>query len=170
MLTKSKNPEQSGIITKIVDVAAIGTSIIQEEFWGPGKWTWHFENSKKPGCAMIRKKYRQQLLPLLQEINLVQHINATQDFWISSDTGISGIQNMLSNTKTCARILLGIVSSNKEINKVYFWPNGNWSIQHLNPLWNDRNFPIIRRVKQKLNWMSLISPTKMSRYTEITIS
>jgi uncharacterized protein with ParB-like and HNH nuclease domain len=69
---------------------------------------------------IIRKKYWQQLLPLLQEINLFQNINPTKDHWISTGAGISGLQYTLSNTRSCARIELGILTSNKEMNKAYF--------------------------------------------------
>ncbi|TXE02960.1 DUF4268 domain-containing protein [Algoriphagus aquimarinus] len=77
-------------------------------------------NSGEPSRYMFRKKYWQQLLPLLQKINLFQNISATKDHWISSGAGISGIQYTLSITKSCARIELGIITSSKEMNKSYF--------------------------------------------------
>lgn len=77
-------------------------------------------NSGEPARYTIRKKYWLQLLPLLQEINLFQNINASNDQWLSVGAGISGLQYTLTNTKSIARIELGIVTSSKEINKSYF--------------------------------------------------
>lgn len=77
-------------------------------------------NSGEPPRYTIRKKYWLQLLPLLQEINLFQNINASNDQWLSVGAGISGLQYTLTNTKSIARIELGIVTSSKEINKSYF--------------------------------------------------
>src|SRR5690606_29574879 len=74
-------------------------------------------NNGEPGRHNFRKKYWQQLLPMLRNIDLFQNINATKDHWLSSGAGISGIQYTLSNTKSNARIELGILTSSKEINK-----------------------------------------------------
>ena len=77
-------------------------------------------NSGEPPRYTIRKKYWLQLLPLLQEINLFQNINASNDQWLCVGAGISGFQYALTNTKSIARVELGIVTSSKEMNKTYF--------------------------------------------------
>jgi len=77
-------------------------------------------NNGETGTAMIRKKYWSQLLPLLHKLNLFENINATKDPWISEGAGIACVQYTLSNTKSCARIELGIISSQKDLNKSYF--------------------------------------------------
>lgn len=77
-------------------------------------------NSGEPSKFNIRKKYWHQLLPLLQEIKLFENINAAKDQWLSSGAGVSGLQYTLTNTKSCARIELGIITSSKDMNKAYF--------------------------------------------------
>src|SRR5690606_15107301 len=72
------------------------------------------------GRHNFRRKYWQQLLPMLQNMDHFRNINATKDHWLSSGAGISGIQYTLSNTKSSARIELGILTSSKEMNKTYF--------------------------------------------------
>jgi uncharacterized protein with ParB-like and HNH nuclease domain len=77
-------------------------------------------NSGEPSKNNSRKKYWQQLLPLLQGIGLFENTNPTKDQWLSSGAGISNVQYTLTNTKSCARIELAIISSNKDSNKSYF--------------------------------------------------
>ena len=72
------------------------------------------------GRYNIRKKYWQQLLPLLQEINLLKNVSPTKDHWINTGSGVTGIAYTLVITRSCARIELGILSSSKETNKIYF--------------------------------------------------
>src|SRR5690606_25299825 len=77
-------------------------------------------NNGEPGRYNIRKKYWQQLLPLLQEINLFKNVSPTKDYWINTGAGVTGIAYTLTITRSCARIELGILSSSKEVNKAYF--------------------------------------------------
>jgi len=77
-------------------------------------------NNGEPGRFNIRKKYWQQLLPQLQEINLFKNVSPTKDHWINNGAGVTGIAYTLVITRSCARIELGILSSSKEANKAYF--------------------------------------------------
>jgi uncharacterized protein with ParB-like and HNH nuclease domain len=68
----------------------------------------------------IRKKYWQQILPLLNHTNLFGNVNPTKDHWLSTGAGIGGISYTLIITKTHVRIELSITTSSKEKNKLYF--------------------------------------------------
>ncbi|MCH3881704.1 DUF4268 domain-containing protein [Tenacibaculum aquimarinum] len=74
----------------------------------------------EPSRFSIRKKYWQQLLPLIENTNLFSNISPSKDNWISAGAGISGVSFMLSVTGYYVRIELNISSSNKERNKQYF--------------------------------------------------
>lgn len=68
----------------------------------------------------IRKKYWQQLLPLISNTNLFQNVNPSKDNWLSSRAGIGGLSFTLIVTMSHIRIELSIISSSKEKNKIYF--------------------------------------------------
>jgi hypothetical protein len=77
-------------------------------------------NSGEPSKANSRKKYWQQLLPLLQDIGLFKNINASTGHWLSTGAGISGIQYILTHLKSCLRIEIAIMTSSKDLNKSLF--------------------------------------------------
>jgi len=68
----------------------------------------------------IRKKYWQQILPLLNHTNLFANVNPTKDHWLGTGAGIGGVSYTLVITKTHVRIELTISTSRKEKNKMYF--------------------------------------------------
>ena len=68
----------------------------------------------------IRKKYWQQILPLLNHTNLFENVSHSKDHWLSTVAGIGGLAFTLIITKSNIRIELGISTSSKEKNKVYF--------------------------------------------------
>jgi len=68
----------------------------------------------------IRKKYWQQILPLLNHTNLFENVSPSKDHWLSTGAGIGGLAFTLIITKSNIRIELGISTSSKEKNKVYF--------------------------------------------------
>jgi len=74
----------------------------------------------EPSRFSIRKKYWQQLLPLLSNTDLFSKVNPTKDHWLSIWAGISGLAYTLIITRSCVRVELGISSSSKEQNKKYF--------------------------------------------------
>jgi hypothetical protein len=79
------------------------------------------DNAKsEPSRFSIRKKYWQQLLPLLSNTGLFSKVNPTKDHWLSTGAGISGLAYTLIVTRSCIRVELGISSSSKEQNKKYF--------------------------------------------------
>jgi hypothetical protein len=67
-----------------------------------------------------RKKYWQQLLPLLSNTTLFERVSPTKDHWISTGAGIGGVAYTFVITKTHVRIELAIITSSKEKNKEYF--------------------------------------------------
>lgn len=77
-------------------------------------------NNGEPNKANLHRKFWQQLLPLLQEKKIFENISSSKDQWLSCGTGIPGLQYTLTNTRTCCRIELGIVTSSKDLNKSYF--------------------------------------------------
>jgi uncharacterized protein with ParB-like and HNH nuclease domain len=68
----------------------------------------------------IRKKYWQQLLPLLSNTNLFSKVSPSKSYWLSTGAGISGLAYSLVITKSCSRIEIIISTSSKELNKKYF--------------------------------------------------
>jgi hypothetical protein len=78
------------------------------------------ENGLEPNRFGIRKKYWQQLLPLINNTDLYSNVSPSKDHWISAGAGISGINYNLIITKSRVRIELAISSSSKDKNKTYF--------------------------------------------------
>jgi uncharacterized protein with ParB-like and HNH nuclease domain len=78
------------------------------------------ENQREPNRFGVRKKYWQQILPLLNQTNLFENVSPSKDHWLNTGAGIGGLAYTLIITKSNIRIELGISTSSKEINKVYF--------------------------------------------------
>ena len=78
------------------------------------------ESSTEPSRFSIRKKYWQQLLPLINNTTLYSNITPSKDHWLSAGAGISGIAYVFVITKSYVRIELAIMSSSKDKNKMYF--------------------------------------------------
>lgn len=78
------------------------------------------ESETKPNRLSIRKKYWQQILPLLQNTNLFAKVNPTKDHWLGTGAGTGGVSYTLIITKTYVRIELSISTSSKDKNKSYF--------------------------------------------------
>jgi uncharacterized protein with ParB-like and HNH nuclease domain len=84
------------------------------------KYSSNVEGFIEPNRFGVRKKYWQQLLPLLNHTNLFDNVNPSKDHWLSTGAGIGGLAFTLIITKSNIRIELGISTSSKEKNKVYF--------------------------------------------------
>jgi len=84
------------------------------------KYFSNVEGFIEPNRFGVRKKYWQQLLPLLNHTNLFDNVNPSKDHWLSTGAGIGGLAFTLIITKSNIRIELGISTSSKEKNKVYF--------------------------------------------------
>lgn len=84
------------------------------------KYLSNTKSETEPNRFGVRKKYWQQLLPLLNNTNLFTNVNPTKDHWLSAGAGISGISYTFIITKSHIRIELGITSSSKEKNKLFF--------------------------------------------------
>jgi hypothetical protein len=78
------------------------------------------DNETEPNRFGIRKKYWQQILPLLNHTNLFENVSPSKDHWLSTGAGVGGLAFTLIITKSNIRIELGISTSSKEKNKVYF--------------------------------------------------
>jgi uncharacterized protein with ParB-like and HNH nuclease domain len=78
------------------------------------------ERETEPSRFGIRKKYWQQILPLLIDTNLFDNVNPAKDYWLSTGAGIGGLSYTLIITKTHVRIELTISTSSKEKNKMFF--------------------------------------------------
>jgi uncharacterized protein with ParB-like and HNH nuclease domain len=84
------------------------------------KYSSNGENASEPNRFSVRKKYWQQLLPLLNDTNLFDNVSPSKDHWLSTGAGIGGLAYTLIITKSNIRIELGISTSSKEKNKSYF--------------------------------------------------
>lgn len=78
------------------------------------------ENSSEPNRYSIRRKYWQQLIPLLRDTTLFASIKPTKDHWLSTGAGKSSISYTMVITKSCVRIELNLLSSSKETNKMNY--------------------------------------------------
>jgi uncharacterized protein with ParB-like and HNH nuclease domain len=84
------------------------------------KYSSNGESKTEPSRFSVRKKYWQQLLPLLNHTNLFDNVSPSKDHWLSTGAGIGGLAYTLIITKSHIRIELGISTSSKEKNKSYF--------------------------------------------------
>ena len=84
------------------------------------KYSSNLENQSEPNRFGIRKKYWQQLLPLINNTNLFSSTTPTKSNWLSVGAGAGGISYALSITQYYVRIELSISTSSKEKNKLYF--------------------------------------------------
>ncbi|WP_053826543.1 DUF4268 domain-containing protein [Lascolabacillus massiliensis] len=74
-----------------------------------------------PNRYKIRRKYWQQLLPLIRDYtDIFSYLNPSNDNWLNAGAGVTGISYTLNVTKNNAKIELTISTSNKELNKRYF--------------------------------------------------
>lgn len=84
------------------------------------KFSSETENKSEPSRFYIRKKYWQQLLPLLENTNLFSNVNPSKDHWLSTGAGTAGVSYTFVVSKSYVRIELTILTSSKETNKLYF--------------------------------------------------
>jgi hypothetical protein len=122
------------------------------------------ENATEPNRFGIRKKYWQQILPLLNNTNLFENVSPSKDYWLSTGAGIGGLAFTLIITKSNIRIELGISTSSKEKNKVYFkklFKNKEVIEQTFgNPLvWEELPDNKMSRVKFELQEVNLFNET-----------
>lgn len=78
------------------------------------------ESKSEPNRFNIRKRYWQQLLPLLEDTILFAKVNPSKDHWLSTGAGTAGLSFTFLVTKSYVRIELSILTSSKETNKAYF--------------------------------------------------
>ena len=78
------------------------------------------ENESEPNRFNVRKKYWQQLLPLIENTSLFTNVNPSKDHWLSTGAGTGGVSYTFVITKSFVRIELTISTSSKETNKIYF--------------------------------------------------
>lgn len=78
------------------------------------------DNGAEANRFGIRRKYWQQILPILTHTNLFSNVNPSNDHWLSTGAGIGGLAYTLIITKSQVRIELTISTSSKEKNKQYF--------------------------------------------------
>jgi hypothetical protein len=74
-------------------------------------------NSGEPNRYSIRRKYWQQLIPLIKGSDLFNNIKPAKDNWLSAGAGKSGLSFIMIATKSHARIELSFLTSSKELNK-----------------------------------------------------
>lgn len=74
----------------------------------------------EPNRFAIRKKYWQQLLPLLNPHNMFTNVNPSKEHWLSTGAGIGGLSYTIAVTRSDIRIELTILTASQEKNKMYF--------------------------------------------------
>jgi uncharacterized protein with ParB-like and HNH nuclease domain len=110
------------------------------------------DGKTEPNRFSVRKKYWQQLLPILNNTNLYENVSPSKDHWLNTGAGIGGLTYTLIITKSHVRIELGISTSSKEKNKTYF----RKLLKHKNE--------IEQAFGDQLNWFEL-PDNKMSAVT-----
>ena len=84
------------------------------------KYSSEIESGSEPNRFYVRKRYWQQLLPLINNTDLFKNVNPTKDYWLSSGAGIGGVSYTFVKTQSYVRIELTISTSSKETNKIYY--------------------------------------------------
>lgn len=84
------------------------------------KYSSNEESKTESNRFNVRKKYWQQLLPLLVNTKLFDNVNPSKRYWLSTGAGIGGLAYALIITKSNITIELDITTSSKEKNKAYF--------------------------------------------------
>lgn len=133
------------------------------------------DNGKELNRFLVRKKYWQQLLPLLNNTSLFQNVSPTKDHWLNTGAGISGIAYTLVITKSIARIELSISTSSKEMNKIYFKKlnKSKTSIEEaFNNLlvWEELPDSKMSRVKFEIDNINLLNETHWEKMNEFFIT
>jgi len=129
----------------------------------------------EPNRFGIRKKYWQQLLPLLSNTNLFDKVSPSKDHWLSTGAGIGGLAYTLIITKSHIRIELGISTSNKEKNKTYIKKliKSKEAIEHAfgNQLeWEELPDNKMSRVKFELQDVNLFNDNDWNRMNEFFVN
>jgi hypothetical protein len=132
------------------------------------------ESETEPNRFGIRKKYWQQILPLLNNTNLFENVSPSKDHWLSTGAGIGGLAFTLIITKSNIRIELVISTSSKEKNKVYFkklFKNKEVIEQTFgNPLvWEELPDNKMSRVKFELQEVNLFNETDWEKMNDFFV-
>ncbi|WP_040281027.1 DUF4268 domain-containing protein [Psychroserpens damuponensis] len=129
----------------------------------------------EPSRFSIRKKYWQQVLPLIKDTTLFENISPSKDNWIGAGAGISGLSYLLAVTGTYVRVELNISSSNKERNKNYF----NQLLKDKELIENTFGKPLVwqeflehkmSRIKFELQDVNLFEPNDWGKMNEFIIN
>ena len=132
------------------------------------------DNEAEPNRFGIRKKYWQQILPLLYHTNLFSNVSPTKDHWLGTGAGIGGVSYTLIITKTHIRIELTISTSSKEKNKLYFKKlqknKENIEKSFGDPLvWEELPDNKMSRIKTELHGVNLYNETDWTKMNEFIV-
>ncbi len=78
------------------------------------------ESGNKSNRHSVRKEFWKQLLPQIKDTKLFSNVSPTTGYWLISGAGISGLNYTFVCTGKYTSIELGITTSSKEQNKIYF--------------------------------------------------
>jgi uncharacterized protein with ParB-like and HNH nuclease domain len=122
-----------------------------------------------------RRKFWEELLPMLNHSVLYQNVNPTKDFWLSTGAGISGLAYTMLVTKSYAAIEFTINRASKEDNKRIFQSLSNHKIsieksigQSL--LWEELKDAKMSRVKLQLDDVSFYNDSDISKLKEFFVA
>ena len=129
----------------------------------------------KPSRFLIRKKYWQQLLPLIENTELYDNVSPSKDGWLGAGAGIGGFNYYLGITKKYVRIELSIGTSSKEKNKYFFKRifKEKESIEERfgNPLeWEELPENKMSRIKYQLNGVNLYNDEDWAKMNAFLIT
>lgn len=139
------------------------------------KYSTNSENETEPSRFNIRKKYWQQILPLIVNTKLFSNISPSKDHWISAGAGVRGVSYTLVVTKSHVRIELSISSSSKEKNKLHFHKlqKNKDVIEHAfgkSLVWEELPDNKMSRIKIEEQGVNLFNETDWNKMNDFIIS
>lgn len=111
--TNMDSNSKFGILKKLLTVFDLEEELLIKYSTNGGSKT-------ESSAPIVRKKYWQQLLPLLHGLQLFDNVSPSNNHWLGTGAGIGGLSYVLVITRSYIRIELAILTSSKEKNKGYF--------------------------------------------------
>lgn len=133
------------------------------------------ESGNKSNRHSIRKEFWKQLLPQIKDTKLFSNVSPTTGYWLTSGAGISGLNYTFVCTGKYTSIELGISTSNKDQNKVYFEKllKQKEDIEHTfeKPLlWEKLPEHKMSRIKYEMNGVSIYDNNDWDKMNDFLVS
>lgn len=133
------------------------------------------ESGNKSNRHSVRKEFWNQLLPQIKETKLFSKVSPTPGYWLTSGAGISGLNYTFVCTGKYTSIELGISTSSKDQNKVYFEKllKQKEDIEHTfeKPLlWEKLPEHKMSRIKYEMNGVSIYDNNDWDKMNDFLVS